>query len=498
MAIFKNKTILKILDYYKNLWALAYVSKLAHWDFETYMPPKGVDARGEALAKISTLRQKIFLDKEFRRLIHKAALEKDLSDKEKGIVRLLLHELKFYEKLPSTFLEEFEKQVNKSTIVWREAKEKKNYKLFENDLKKIFELNRQVAEYLGYKDSPYDALLDLFEEGLTTKNVDSFFDQIKSPLRQLTAQIVKSKKFTKAHPLENTSYDKLEMERLNLKVLKLFWPEESLRLDVSAHPFTLHLDGKDVRITTWYHDRDFGRSILATIHEFGHALYDLQGEEALNMTPIGGGSSLVLHESQSRFWENFAGRNAGFIKEFLPDMKQVLGKKNLTVDQVYSYFNKVSPGMLRVEADEVTYHFHIMLRYEIEKGLIESKLKFKDLKEIWNAKMKEYLGITPKNDAEGVLQDIHWASGMVGYFPTYSLGTFLGAQWEKEIQNNQISKYANNPMNYGKIEKWLREHIHRYGSTYTMGELLKKNGMKFDPSVNLKYLEAKYSKIYGF
>ena len=158
------------------------------------------------------------------------------------------------------------------------------------------------------------------------------------------------------------------------------------------------------------------------------------------------------------------------------------------------YFNKVSPGTLRVEADEVTYHFHIMLRYEIEKGIIEGKLKVKDLPEIWNAKMKEYLGITPKNDSEGLLQDIHWSGGSVGYFPTYSLGTFLGAQWEEKIANKQITKSTN----YNQIENWLKNHIHKYGSTYTLEELLKKNKMKFDPSVNLNYLRKKYGKIYGF
>ena len=210
------------------------------------------------------------------------------------------------------------------------------------------------------------------------------------------------------------------------------------------------------------------------------------------MTPIAGGSSLVIHESQSRFWENFVGRSESFVNYFKKDFEAAVGQK-LSVEDVMTYFNKVTPGNLRVEADEVTYHFHIMLRFEIEKGIIEGKLKVKDLPEIWNSKMKEYLGITPKTDSEGVLQDIHWSGGSVGYFPTYSLGTFLGAQWEDEIQNSKFKVD-----NYEQTEKWLKEHIHKYGSTYTLEELLKKNNMKFDPKINLTYLQNKYSKIYGF
>lgn len=450
------------------------------------MPVKGAGARGEALGRLSVIRQKMFLDKEFVSLIHKAGEERGMSDQEKGVVRVLLRSLKFYEKLSSEFIEQFEKLTNTATVVWREAKIKNNYKLFEPYLTKIFDMNRQMAECLGHKDSPYDALLDLFEENLSTREIGLFFDEIKSPLKNLLEKIKNSSKYFKVHELENAEYDRSKMEELNKKVLKFLRSDfDRFRLDVSAHPFTTSFSNNDTRITTWYHKTDFGRSLLATIHEFGHALYDLQSDSELEMTPIAGGSSLVIHESQSRFWENFIGRDVAFIKKFLPDMCQAVSRSLSAVD-VYSYFNKVSPGLLRVEADEVTYHFHIMLRFEIEKGLIDQSLKIKDLREIWNSKMKEYLGITPKKDSDGVLQDVHWSGGSVGYFPTYSLGTFLAANWQ------------------GKDKEWLKEHIHKFGSTYTLVELLKKNnlpeqaGMKFDPKVNLDYLTKKYSKIYDF
>lgn len=493
MKSFTNPTIIKILDYYKDLWALSYTFAIAHWDLETYMPQKGVTVRGEALGRVSTIRQKMFLDKNFVSLIHKAGKEKGLNDAEKAVVRLLTRSLNFYKKIPSDFIEKFQKLTNTGTVVWREAKEKSNFKTFEKTLQKIFDMNRQMAEYLGYKDSPYDALLDLYEEGLTSKKVETFFSEIKNPLKTLLENIVTSKKYIKIHSLENTKYDKQKMTELNNKVLKTFWNEmDRFRLDVSTHPFTISFGRNDTRITSWYHKTDFSRSLLATIHEFGHALYDLQSPNSFEMTPVAGGESLVIHESQSRFWENFIGRSKLFIKKFLPDFEKVVGKK-LAVEDVSLYFNKVAPGLLRVEADEVTYHFHIMLRFEIEKGLIEGKLKVKDLPEIWNQKMKEYLGITPKKDSEGVLQDIHWGGGSVGYFPTYSLGTFLGAQWEKEIQSKGIK-----PDDYNSIKKFLEKNIHQFGSTYTLEELLKKNKIKFDSKVNLKYLQEKYSKLYKF
>ena len=481
MKYFKNPTILKILDKYKDLWSLSHISALGHWDLETYMPQAGATARGTAMGRLATIRQKLFLQKDFVRLIHKSENLK-LNDYEAGVRRMLLRSLKFYEKLPPKFIEEFENLTSKSTVIWAEAKNKNDFKLFEPSLKKIFDMNRQMSDYLGYIKSPYDALLDQYEEGLTSKSVNQFFSKISKPLQTLLKNITTSEKYSKTHFLESTKYDKGKLEELNRKILKDFWPEfsENFRLDVSSHPFTTSFSNTDTRITTWYHECDFARSLMATVHEFGHALYDLQSADELEMTPIAGGSSLVIHESQSRFWENHIGRSKNFIKKYFGDIKNTVHRSRFTVDDVYCYLNQVKPSLLRVEADEVTYHFHIMLRFEIEKGIIENKDRVRDLREIWNSKMKEYLGIVPKKDSEGVLQDIHWAHGSVGYFPTYSLGTFLAANW------------------IDKDKKWLKEHIHKYGSTYTLEDLLKKNKMKFDPLVNLKYLEEKYSKIYNF
>lgn len=497
MVYFKNPTILKILNYYKDLWSLSYLSAVTHWDLETYMPKLGANYRGEALARVSTIKQKMFLNKDFVELINKASKNKDLNDYEKGVVRNLKESLKIYQKVPSSFLEGFEKLTNKATVVWSKAKAENDFNLFKPYLKNIFEENRKLADYLGFKDSPYDALLDLYETDLKSKDVNNFFESVIPPLKELLQKIVSSKNYQKTHFLEETKYNKEKMITLNEKILKDLWQnygrEGNFRLDISSHPFTTSFSTQDTRITTWYHDSDFARSLMAVIHEFGHALYDLQSPEGMEATPISGGSSLVIHESQSRFWENHIGRSKEFIKKYIQDIRGVVDMKDLTVDDVYEYLNQVKPSLLRVEADEVTYHMHIALRFEIEKGLIEGKLKINDIEEIWNTKMQEYLGIKPKNSSQGVLQDIHWSHGSVGYFPTYSLGTFLGSQWEKEIQKQKVK---NNE--YTKIEDWLKNKIHKYGSTYTLEKLLEKQKMIFDPSVNLNYLNSKYSKIYNF
>ena len=493
-GVLRNRTVLRIIDYWRDLLAIGNLSAVAHCDLETYMPERGAAVRGEAMARAAGIRQKLFLNKDFISLIHKAQKEKNLNDYEKGVIRLLSRDLKFYEKLPPEFLKDFERLTNESTVIWRTAKEKDNFKLFAPYLTKIFDAEKKMADYLGYKNSPYDALLDQYEEGLAASEVETFFNQIREPLKNLLSQILQSDKHNKSHFLERAGYDREKLKNLNLEILKLFWSDQSrFRLDISTHPFTTSFSNTDTRITTRYHKTDFAGSLMSVIHEFGHALYDLQCADTLQMTPVAGGSSLVIHESQSRFWENFIGRSDGFIRAHVvdfkglsPEIRRYVGKYGL--GGLRDYFNKVSPGFIRVDADEVTYHFHIMLRFEIEKVLIEGKLKAKDLPDIWRAKMKEYLGITPKKDSDGVLQDIHWSHGSVGYFPTYSLGTFLSAQWAEKMN----LEFRISDLEF--IKTWLRLHIHQFGSTYTLAELLKKNKMKFDPSVNLNYLQKKYAK----
>jgi carboxypeptidase Taq len=263
-----------------------------------------------------------------------------------------------------------------------------------------------------------------------------------------------------------------------------------MRLDVSAHPFTIGIEPEDVRITTWYHGKDFRRSLLAVIHEYGHALYELQVSPLLYETPIRGQNSLGIHESQSRFWENVLGRSREFVEKITPFVKDILGYEKVDAEEIFKYFNIVRPDLIRVEADEVTYNFHILIRYEIEVGLIEGSIEVKELPQIWNEKYEKYLGVTPKNDAEGVLQDIHWSFGAFGYFPTYTYGNLLAAQLKYTVPELKEALAEGNPI---KVKEILREKIHQFGSMYEPTKLVKMvTGEELNPKYFLQYIKEKY------
>ncbi|MGQ4833765.1 MAG: carboxypeptidase M32 [Candidatus Asgardarchaeia archaeon] len=499
--VFENKTIKEILNKYLDIWSIGYASGLLGWDSETYMPKESIKERSIVFGRLAVLRQKMMLSSEFKDLVKKGEKEQNLNDYEAGVIRVLKREIERFEKLPPEFIEEMERVTSKARVVWREAKAKSDYNMFKPYLGKIFELSRKAAEYLGYEEHPYDALLDLYEEGLKTREVDSMFKELGPQLRDFLKKIIESQNYSATHPLEETQYDIEKMKALNTEILKLFkFPFERGRIDVSAHPFTSGFGVYDVRITTRYEGKDFRRSLLAVIHEFGHALYELQIDEKLMATPIAGGVSLGVHESQSRFWENMIGRSKAFTETNFELFKKYLDfLKDYTPDDVYRYFNIVKPDFIRVEADEVTYNQHILIRFEIEKGVMEEKINVDELPQIWNSLMEKYLGITPPNDALGVLQDIHWSMGSTGYFPTYSIGTILATQiavkLEKELGN--LSELITEKK-YDEIKSWLKEKFHRWGSTYPPKELIKRAlGEEMNPKYFIEHLKRKYSEIYS-
>lgn len=501
-SLITNPLIKKILEKYKVIWSLNHLSSLAYWDMETYMPKEGAIARGEALGKISTLAQSLYLNKDFIDLIKDAEQEKNLNDSEKGIVRLLNRHLRVYQKLPPEFLEEFEKTISAAFLSWTAAKEQNSFEIFAPDLEKIIDLVRKKAEYLGYKNHPYDALLDDFEEGLTTKEVELYFEEIKMPITQLLKKIQSSRVYRKEHALENETYEIEKMKILTQKILELLhYNMKHLRVDTSLHPFSTLIGKGDARITTRYEGKDFMRSLSSTIHEYGHALYELQSHEDLHYTPISGGASQIIHESQSRFWENFIARSKEFIENTYPYLSEAVPNlKNYSLGEIYEYVNMVRPSFIRTEADEITYHLHVLIRFEIEKELLEGKVSVKDLPKVWNDKYEFYLGIRPEKDSEGILQDVHWSQGLIGYFPTYSFGTSLSAMWlhhlEKEL--GSIHNLIKTQEGLRKIQNWLKQNVHQYGSTFTFRELVKKTTNEdFTSKYLLDYLEKKYSVIYS-
>lgn len=499
----KNTTVQQILAKYKPVWALSYVNNLAAWDLETYMPEAGAKTRGAALAQMQVLIQKFFTEKDFVKFLDAAEADQDkLNDTEKGIIRSLRHSLDSYLKLPTEFLENFSETTNEAQVAWRKARENDDWQLFAPHLEKIYQLTREKADYLGYEEHPYDALLDEYEEGETSTNLDKYFAEIKPFLEDLLGYIKKSNNYQEEHELANEKYDKQALKQLDDTVLALFnYPIDRLRLDESTHPFTQSLSIDDVRITTRYPGSDYAGTLQSTIHEFGHALYELQINKDLQYTPIGSASSLGIHESQSRFWENFIGRDQAFLN-LIYEKIQALSPDiaNYSIDDHYQYFNNVSPSLIRTEADEVTYHFHIMIRYEIEKKLLEKELDINDAPAYWNQLYMQYLGVSSDNFKQGILQDIHWSMGAIGYFPTYSTGTVLSATIKQQLEADlgNIAKLINDKQDgFDKIKGWLAENVHQYGATYTFHKFVKMLTDKDFSSVPWQnYLTKKYKQLY--
>ncbi|MEM3276824.1 MAG: carboxypeptidase M32 [Metallosphaera sp.] len=476
-----------ILQRYKKVWALNYSQSLLAWDIETYMPEDDATLRGEAYAQLSTLVRDLIMNlKEEVNSIR----EEDLDDLGRGVLRLLKRSIRYYTAVPKEITEELERLTSQGAVVWRESKRRGDFASFKPYLEKVVELERQIAERLGYEGHPYNALVDLYEEGITVKDLDNIFSSLLPGLKRDLDKISSEGYFTSPHPLTKLPYERGVMEDVNREILKLLeMPSTSFRMDVSAHPFTIRISSKDVRITTRYEGIDFRSTIFSVVHESGHAMYELMIDPSYEMTPVATGASTGIHESQSRFWENIVGRSREFTKLIYPMIKS---KLNITEDEesLYRYFNLVSPGLIRVDADEVTYNFHVALRYEIEKDLISGKISVSDLPSIWDDFMDKYLGLRPKNVSEGVLQDIHWSQGSFGYFPTYTLGNILAATIAGFISDLPLRIKSKD---FKSIRSFLADRICKFGAVYPPKILLTKAfGEVYDPKRLLDYIEKKY------
>ena len=494
--VFENPVIKEIIEKYRVIWALNHASSLLSWDSETYMPKEGVRERAIARAEISILQQQLLLRPEFVELVDKASQQENLNDYERGVVRVLQRAIRIAKSIPPKLVAEYSRVTQEATMVWREAKEKNNYDMFKPYLDKIVKLAREIAEHLGYDEHPYDALLDLFEEGLRMRDVENLFTPLEKEIKRVLDKVLSSGRYPREHPLEKTKYDKEKLEGINHEILKMFgFPLGTrARLDISPHPFTVNMGIFDVRITTRYEGFDFKRSLLAVVHEFGHALYELQIDEKLMATPIASGASMGIHEGQSRFWENILGRSMEFVEVIYPLLKENLEiVRDYKPEDIYLYFNTVKPSLIRTEADEVTYNLHIILRYKLEKQMISGEVKVDELPELWNQYMEELLGIKPKTYSEGILQDIHWSGGSIGYFPSYTLGNLVAAQMKYHMLKDLDLYEAIRNKEFEKIKGWQREKIHKWGSTYAPKELLRKAfGEEYKMEYLVKHLEEKY------
>ncbi|WP_010650605.1 carboxypeptidase M32 [Oceanobacillus massiliensis] len=471
---------------------------LAHWDMRTKIPKKAVGQRSEVVGFLADKLHQLETSEKMKFFID--MLKNNTEDK--VLQKLVLECEETYNrngKIPNDEYKEYVMLQSKSEAVWQEAREKADFSLFQPYLEKLVEYNKRFAEYWGYQDNIYDALLHNYEPGITTKTLDTVFPKLRDSLSNLVDKINAShakpdSSILKAH------FPKQNQKDFTIEILKqMGYDFESGRVDDTIHPFAITLNLNDVRITTRYDEEDFRMAVFGTIHEGGHALYEQNISAKLANTPLATGTSMGIHESQSLFWENFIGRSKSFwsnhyqrFQTYAPEHFQTVG-----MDEFYRAINEVKPSNIRIEADELTYPLHIMIRYELEKALINSEIEVKDLPHLWNEKMVDYLGIEPPTDREGVLQDIHWAGGDFGYFPSYALGYMYAAQFQSALLKEMNIDDLISAGNFDRVRIWLTENIHQYGKMKKPLEIIKDvTNESLNPDYLVNYLTEKYTDIY--
>ncbi|HSO13962.1 MAG TPA: carboxypeptidase M32 [Anaerolineales bacterium] len=488
---------------------LGEVSDIGHaaavlgWDQQVNMPPGGAEARGQQLATLSKIAQEKFVSDEVGRLIED--LKADFADAdpasdEAAMVRVAARNYDKAKRVPPEFVAEQAVVTSKAFEAWVEAKGKSEFSIFQPHLEKVVDLVRKYISFFPPADHPYDTLLDDYEPGMKTADVKEIFNVLRPKQVELIKAITSAKQVK--DDFLHRKYNEKKMMDFGVDVItKYGYDWSGGRQDKAPHPFQTTFGPGDVRITTRFEADNPTATLFSTLHESGHAMYEQGVNPAYARTPLMGGTSLAVHESQSRMWENLVGRSLPFWEHFFPALKKVFPSQldGVGVKAFYKAINKVEPSLIRVNADEATYNLHIMLRLELEIAMVEGRVAIKDLPEIWNTKMQEYLGITPPNDAKGVLQDIHWSYGSIGYFSTYALGNLVSAQlWERinmDIRNldDQIRKG-----NFSELLGWLRKNIHQHGQKYEPQVLVEKvAGSKITPEPYVRYLTKKYSEIYG-
>ncbi|MFX0003835.1 MAG: carboxypeptidase M32 [Candidatus Hermodarchaeota archaeon] len=496
-------TVMKELrEYFTEIMRLNYIQALLGWDQEVNMRNyKSVEGRSEQRALVSQLIHKRLTSEKAGNLIKKAEKLKDLNEIDAAMLREAKRAYEQEIKLPEELVMEITKTAGLSQQTWQKAREKKDFKMFIPLLEKTVELQREKARKLETYPDLYSTLIDLYEPGATYDWVAKIFNPIGPKLSAFVKKLNSSKNKPNQSILRK-NYDQEKQFKLSFEIIKkLNFDLEAGRQDLSTHPFTTTLSSTDTRITTRTREDFLNECIFGTIHECGHALYEMGFKEELHDTILGTGTSLGIHESQSRMLENFVGRSKEFWEYWYPTFQKIFPEilKDYPMEDFYRSVNSVQPSFIRVNADEVTYGLHIILRFEIEKDLIDEKIQVSELPEVWNSRFEELLGISPPDDKEGVLQDIHWGMGMIGYFPTYFLGTLYAAQ----MYNTALKKMPNLLEDYKKGEfsnilKFVRENIHQHGAVYRAGDLIKRvTGEDLNPDYFMKYIESKFYPIYG-
>jgi carboxypeptidase Taq len=475
---------------------LGRISRVLGWDQQTMMPPAGSRHRADHLSTLSRLAHQLLTDPETGRLLEELrtteeSLERDSDDA--SLIRMTRRDYEKAVRVPTDLRAEMTRAAAEARPVWVEAKTESSFVKFLPALERNVELRKQYVDCFDGIEEPYDILLDDFEPGTTTGEVRQVFEEIKPELIALVAELreedVDDSFLQGTFPVDR-------QERLAHEVVTLFgFRPGTWRLDPTEHPFASGAGVDDIRITTHYYP-DSMKSLFSTMHEYGHGLYTHQLPRELERLPTGGPASLGIHESQSRLWENLVGRSAPFWRRFYPSAQEAFPERlrDVDLDRFIAGINRVQPSLIRIKADEVTYGLHIMLRFELEQDIINGRVALRDLPEVWNARMSEYLGIEVPDDANGVLQDTHWASGLIGYFPTYLLGTVMSVQiWQKALEDLPDLEDEIERGEFASLREWLERNVHRHGRKFLPQEVLAKaTGAALNAKPYLAYLRAKY------
>lgn len=471
-----------------------YATAVLQWDQETYLPAKGAHFRGQQLATLSEIAHTMFTEEKLGKLLNELNL-RDLNAREKKNVELTLEDYNKLTKFSSDFVRKMSETVSASFHAWIEARKQNDFRVFEPALARLTDLKKEEAEILGYEHHPYNALMNEFEKGAKVAMLDKIFADITQPLLTLLKEVQQKPEADDTFLHQN--FPKQQQWVWGMYLAKqLGFDFEAGRQDISEHPFTINFSSQDVRITTRIDEHDFANMTWSTIHEVGHALYE-QGLPAEEYgLPSGEYASLSIHESQSRIWENCIGREKEFWQFYFPILQEYFPQqfRNISFQQFIKAINKVQPSLIRTEADELTYHFHVMVRYELEKNLIEGSLQVKDIPAYWNEQYKKLLGVNVPDDKQGCLQDVHWSHGSFGYFATYSLGSFYAAQFWEAAQREipELSAKIASEGSTGLLLNWLRSSIHIHGKNYNSKELCTLvTGKELDITVFVNYLRQK-------
>jgi carboxypeptidase Taq len=501
-----SKTYEELKSRLASIHDLHMARSILGWDQHTKMPPRGGEVRAEQLGTLDRFSHELFIDDEIGRLLEELRdYEEEVGPDslEGSLIRITRRDYEKAKRVTPELRAEMTRAGAIALPPWIKARETSDFSIFLPYLKRNLELTHQYIECfegMGF-ESEYDVLLDDFDEGMTADVVRTVFDELKRELIPLIAQIQEHADRVDDSSLQG-SFPIEKQRAIAIEILERFgFDHESWRLDPTVHPFAMSAGTTDIRLTTRYDETDLSVSLFATIHEFGHGFYEANVDPATERTSLSSVTSMSLHESQSRMWENLVGRGLPMWRFFYPRLQATFPDQfgSVELDEFYGAINKVQPSLIRVEADEATYNLHIILRFELEQELLSGDLSLEDLPEAWNARMEEYLGIDVPDDARGVLQDVHWSGGAIGYFPTYALGNVVSVQlWDKLRGELPDLDAQFEKGEFGDLAGWLRENLHVHGRKYTSKEMLERIvGGGMDPGPYLRYLKEKLGEIYG-